>query len=146
MPSKRLIKFENIYLAKIVGFDRTSVLFEINELVPEYEDYRLVKMEPKDWAYDLLTLKRYKVLNVNNGVIVSEDLGKIKPNIYYVYDTCSFIDVWYYLKEIYNIKEDLNTFLNNCLQDIEELNKLLSPENRVIDLDKVKTITNRRKY
>ena len=146
MANKRLIKFENIYLAKIVGFDTASVLFEINDLQPKFEDYTIVKIYPKDWAYDLLTYHRYKILNVNNGLIDSEDLYKIKPDIYYVYDTCSFIDFWYYLKEVFNIKDDLDTFLNNCLKDISELNKLLSPKDHVIDLDKVKMITNKRKY
>jgi hypothetical protein len=144
MPNKRLVKFENIYLAKIVGYDRTSVLFEINELEPNYEEFRLVKTE-SDWAYDLISYKRYKILNVNNGIIDSEDLDKIKPDICYVYDVCSFIDVWNYMKEVFNIKEDLDTFLNNCLQDITELNRLLSPIDHVIDLEKVKMITNKRK-
>jgi len=143
---RRLNKFECIYLARIVGYDRTSVLFEINDLKPDYEDYRLVKMEPKDWAFDLLTYKRYKVLNVNDGIINSEDLDKIKPNLYYVYDTCSFIDMWYILREVFNIKEDLDSFLENCLNDINELSKILSPENKVIDFEKVKSLTNRRKF
>ena len=139
-------KYKDVFLAKIVSFDNYSVLFQINDLEPYTEDYRLVQIFPNGWAYDLISKKRYKILSVTNGIINSEDLDKIKPFRLYVFDKCSFIDIWESIKEVYGINENIDCFLNKCLSDISELNKLLSPENKVIDFNKVKKLTNERKY
>lgn len=137
-------EYKNVFLAKIVSFDNYSVLFQINDLEPCTECYRLVKVFPNGCAYDLLLGKRYKVLNVTNGIIHSEDLDKIKPFRLYVYDICSFVDIWPGIKETYGIQEDLNAFLDKYLSNVNELNGLL--KNKVIDLNKVKKLTNERKY
>lgn len=139
-------KYIDIFLAKIVSFDNYSILFQINDLDPCYEDFRLVKVFPNGWAYDLLTRKKYKVLTVINGSVISEELDEIKASMLYVFDMCSFIDVWKSVREVYGIKDNLDTFLDKCINDINELNRLLSPENKIIDFDKVKKLTNERKY
>jgi len=79
-----------IFLAKIVSFDYYSLLFDINNLEPSTEEYRLVKIFEDNRAYDLQNSKRYYMLNVVNDLIVDEDLGKIKPNVKYVYKKILF--------------------------------------------------------
>lgn len=79
-----------IFLAKIVSFDYYSLLFDINNLEPSTEEYRLVKIFEDNRAYDLQNSKRYYMLNVVNDLIVDEDLGKIKSNVKYVYKKILF--------------------------------------------------------
>ena len=83
-----------IFLAKIVSFDDYSLLFDINNLEPFTEEYRLIKIFENSRAYDLQNSKKYYMLNVVNDLIVDEDLGKIKPNVKYVYKKIPFLEIY----------------------------------------------------
>ena len=135
---------DNVFLAKIVTFDTYSLLFEINSLTPASEEYRLVAVYGKK-AYDLQTRERYYVLNVSNGIIDNDDLNKLKNNYKYVYEKCPFYDLWEDIKDVYGIKENRDVFLEKCIKDIDELNKILSKENKVIDLNKIRKLRLERK-
>ena len=68
---------DNIFLAKIVSFDNYALLFEINNLEPATEEFRLIAIYGK-WAYDLQNKRRYYVLDVSNNIIASEDLDVVR--------------------------------------------------------------------
>ena len=134
----------NVFLAKIVTFDNYSLLFEINTLTPSSEDYRLIVVYGKK-AYDLQTKELYYVLNVSKGIIDNEDLNSLRNDRKYVYEKCPFIDIWEDIKEVLGVTETLDTFLEKCINDIEELNKILSKENKIIDLNKIRKLRIERK-
>ena len=137
----------NVFLARLVTFDFQSILFKINELESsiDTEEYRLVSVYG-DRAYDLMSPSHYVVLNRTNGIISSEDLNKIRPNIQYVYDMCPFKDFYDSIKMVYNISATYEEFVNHYKEDIIRLNEILSSENKVIDFYEVKKLTNKRKY
>ena len=132
----------NVYLGKIVTFDNYSLLFEIDNLQPISEEFRLISVFGKN-AYDLITKERYYVLELASGLIVDDDLYNLKQGIKYVYEVYPFIDVWENIKDVYNIKYDMDTFVNRYLKDTEELNKILT-EDKIIDINKIKRIIKRK--
>ena len=129
----------NIFLAKIVTFDNYALLFEINNLEPASEEFKLIAVYGK-WAYDLQTKRRYYILDVHNNIIANEDLDIIRMNGKYVYEKYSFDDIWDSIKEVFNINEDKEGYLSKCIEDIEELNKILTSGEKIIDLNKIKKL------
>ncbi len=134
----------NIFLAKIVTFNRNSLLFEINNLVPTTEEYRLVAIYDK-WAYDLQLYCRYLILGLVDDVILPEELNKIREDIKYVYSYYALDNIFNYIKEVFDIKESYQQFLNNRLEMIKQIHEELSSNSKVIDISKIKSITNKRK-
>ena len=135
---------DNIFLAKIVSFDNYALLFEINNLEPATEEFRLIAIYGK-WAYDLQNKRRYYVLDVSNNIIASEDLDVVRINGRYVYEKYSFNDIWDSIKEVFNIQETKEEYISKCIADIEELNKILTSGEKIIDLNKVKQLRKERK-
>ncbi len=136
----------NVFLARLVTFDFQSLLFKINELESyiDTEQYRLVSIYGNR-AYDLQSLKIYKVLNKKNGIIVNEELGKIKPDVQYVFDIVPFIDYFDVIKIVYGINKSYEEFISEHKDNIEQLNEIMSSDNKVIDFKLVKKLTNKRK-
>lgn len=135
---------DNIFLAKIVSFDNYALLFEINNLEPATEEFRLIAIYGK-WAYDLQNKRRYYVLDVSNNIIASEDLDVVRIKGRYVYEKYSFNDIWDSIKEVFNIQETKEEYISKCIADIEELNKILTSGEKIIDLNKVKQLRKERK-
>ena len=135
---------DNIFLAKIVSFDNYALLFEINNLEPATEEFRLIAIYGK-WAYDLQNKRRYYVLDVSNNIIASEDLDVVRIKGRYVYEKYSFNDIWDSIKEVFNIQETKEEYISKCISDIEELNKILTSGEKIIDLNKVKQLRKERK-
>lgn len=135
----------DIYLAKIVSFDYYSLLFDINNLEPFTEEYRLIKMFEDNRAYDLQNSKKYYLLNVVNDLIVDEDLSKIKPNVQYVYKKIPFIEIYESIKEINTNEYDFETILDLCIKDVNELDSILSSKNKIIDINIIKRLTRDKK-
>lgn len=135
----------NIYLAKIVSFDYYSLLFDINNLEPFTEEYRLIKIFEDSRAYDLQNSKRYYVLNVVNDLIVDEDLSKIKPNIKYVYKKIPLLEIYESVKEYKLEYNNFENFLNLCIKDVDELDSILSSTDKIIDINIIKRLIRDRK-
>lgn len=134
-----------IFLAKIVSFDDYSLLFDINNLEPFTEEYRLIKIFENSRAYDLQNSKKYYMLNVVNDLIVDEDLGKIKPNVKYVYKKIPFLEIYESFKEL-NIGEDnFLKIINICIKDVDELDSILSSDEKIVDISKIRQLIRDRK-
>ena len=135
----------DIYLAKIVSFDYYSLLFDINNLEPFTEEYRLIKMFEDNTAYDLQNSKKYYLLNVVNDLIIDEDLSKIKPNVKYVYKKIPFMEIYESIKKINESEDDFETILDLCIKDVNELDSILSSKNKIIDINIIKRLTRDKK-
>ena len=134
-----------IFLAKIVSFDDYSLLFDINNLEPFTEEYRLIKIFENSRAYDLQNSKKYYMLNVVNDLIVDEDLGKIKPNVKYVYKKIPFLEIYESFKEL-NIGEDnFLKIINICIKDVDELDSILSSDEKIVNISKIRQLIRDRK-
>lgn len=134
-----------IFLAKIVSFDYYSLLFDINNLEPSTEEYRLVKIFGDNRAYDLQNSKRYYMLNVVNDLIVDEDLGKIKPNVKYVYKKIPFLEIYDSFKNFNIDKDNFLQLLNVCIKDVDELDSILSSSDKIVDINKIRRLIKDRK-
>ncbi len=135
---------DNTFLAKIVTFDNYSLLFEINNLEPATEEFRLIAIYGR-WAYDLQNKRRYYVLDVHNNMIASEDLDVVRINGKYVYEKYLFNDIWDSIKEVFNISDTKEEYISKCIEDINELNKILTSGEKIIDLNKIKQLRKERK-
>lgn len=135
-----------IYLAKIVSFDYYSLLFDINNLEPYTEEYRLIKIYGDNKIYDLQNSKRYYMLNVVNDLIVDEDLGKIRPNVKYVYNKIPFLEIYESIKELQSEQKEFDKFLDFCIKNIDELNSIISSDEKVINIDVIRRLTKDRKF
>lgn len=134
----------DIYLAKIVSFDNYSLLFDINNLEPSTEEYRLIKIFDNHRAYDLQNSRRYFLLNLVNEAIVDEDLTRLKPNVKYVHRKIPFMEVYDSVKD-YIPNSNIDEFLQNCVRNIEELDAVLSSQSKIIDFELIKRVTKERK-
>ena len=134
-----------IFLAKIVSFDYYSLLFDINNLEPSTEEYRLVKIFGDNRAYDLQNSKRYYMLNVVNDLIVDEDLGKIKQNVKYVYKKIPFLEIYDSFKNFNIDKDNFLQLLNVCIKDVDELDSILSSSDKIVDINKIRRLIKDRK-
>ena len=136
----------DIYSAKLVSFDYYSLLFDINNLEPSTEEYRLIKIFEDNKIYDLINSKRYYLLNIVNDLIVDEDLSKIRPNIKYVYNKIPFLEIYEDLKKYQTSPKGLEEFLDLCLKNIDELNSIISSNDKIINIDVIRRLTKDRKF
>lgn len=135
----------NAFLAKVVTFDRNSLLFEINNLVPATEEYRLVVIYDK-WAYDLQSNSRYLVISSINNVILPEYLGIIRFDIKYVYSYYSLDNLFINIKDAFGIKESYNQFLSERVPIIKQIHDELTNNGKMIDIGKINSLIKKRKF
>lgn len=135
----------NAFLAKVVTFDRNSLLFEINNLVPATEEYRLVVIYDK-WAYDLQSNSRYLVISSINNVILPEYLGIIRFDIKYVYSYYSLDNLFINIKDAFGIKESYNQFLSERVPIIKQIHDELTNNGKIIDIGKINSLIKKRKF
>ena len=142
------MKNNNIYLAKLVSFERSSLLFQRNNLDNNInsEEFRLVELRGV-WAYDLITYKRYYLITNADGTIDDRCIDKLQPNILYAYELYDFIDIYDDIKKVYGIDKTLDQFLEEALNVIEKLDDILNPDsnNKIIDFQKIKALMLERK-
>lgn len=135
------MKNNNIFLAKLVSFERSSLLFKRNNLDNHInsEEFRLVELRGA-WAYDLITYKRYYLITNADGFIDDRCIDKLQPNILYAYELYDFIDIYDDIKKVYGIDKPLEVFLEVALNVIGELDNILSSDKKIIDFQKIKTL------
>ena len=140
------MKKNNVFLAHLVSFSRNSLLFRKNDLEENFatEEYRLVELRD-NLAYDLITYKRLYIITNAMDLIDDRVIDKLQPNVLYVYKLWDIIDMWEDVKRVYGIKEEKDTFLEKALDVVDELDTILNPQNKVIDIQKVKKIMTERK-
>lgn len=140
------MKNTNIYLAKLVSFERSTLLFKRNNLDNNInsEEFRLVELRGV-WAYDLITYKRYYLITNADGFIDDRCIDRLQPNILYAYELYDFIDIYDDIKKVYGLDKPLDLFLEEALNVISKLDDILKPDNKVIDFQKIKTLILERK-
>ena len=125
MPKEN--KYNNVYLARIVSFSKSSLLFDSYEVqMPfETEEFFLVLLI-NDWAYNLETQERYHVIEMEEDFIPYEELTSLNPNQKYAYELYEFEDIWDSFKSVLNIDMDISKYLDPKIEKTLEHHQEMS--------------------